>query len=204
MRRSNRHHWRVTLCLVGGVVGTLLMALGGPAAFSQAEDTTPESTYHVEVLIFEGKGPKDEGIDGVMPPRSLTELTLKAEGDQVGRVLAARTGSALQLTGLRERLSNRGYVVLAHSGWTQTASQCRTRAGIPLSEVGIRVAGLEGAWVLERGTLLHFGMHLDYTDSRGQSYQLSELRRIRFNERNYYDNPGIGVIAVVSPGVRPK
>ena len=204
MRRSNRHHWHVTLFSVGGVLGTLLMTLGSPAAFSQADNTTPESTYHVEVLIFEGKGPKDEGIDGAMPPRSLTELTLEAKDDQVGRVLATRSGSALQLTGLRERLSKRGYVVLAHSGWTQTASQWRTRAGIPLSKVGIRIPGLEGAWVLERGTLLHFGMHLDYTDRRGQSYQLSELRRIRFNERNYYDNPGIGVIAVVSPGVRPK
>lgn len=204
MRRLNRHHRRATPFAAWGLLGTLLLMLGGPAAFSQAENTTPESTYHVEVLIFEGKGPKDEGIDGVMPSRSLTELALGVEGDQVGRVLATRTGSALQLTGLRERLSKRGYVVLAHSSWTQTASQWRTRAGIPLSKVGIRVAGLEGAWVLERGTLLHFGMHLDYTDSRGQSYQLSELRRIRFNERNYYDNPGIGVIAVVSPGVRPK
>jgi hypothetical protein len=181
-----------------------LLATSASTQNQEAIEAEPESTYHVEILIFEGKGPKDEGIDGVMPPRALTELEPQVSGDEVGRVLASRSGSALQLSGLRERLAQRGYTVLAHSGWTQTASEWGTRAGIALDELGIAVPGLEGALVLERGNLLHFGMHLDYTDGTGQSYQLSELRRIRFNERNYYDNPGIGVIAMVSPGVRPK
>lgn len=181
-----------------------LLATSASAQNPQAAEAEPESTYHVEILIFEGKGPKDEGIDGVMPPRALTELELQSSSDEVGRVLASRSGSALQLSGLRERLAQRGYTILAHSGWTQTASAWGTRAGIALGELGIEVPGLEGALVLERGNLLHFGMHLDYTHSTGQSFQLSELRRIRFNERNYYDNPGIGVIAMISPGVRPR
>ena len=33
--------------------------------------------------------------------------------------------------------------------------------------------------------------------------QLSELRRVRFEERHYYDHPGIGVIAVVTSGAQP-
>jgi hypothetical protein len=70
--------------------------------------------------------------------------------------------------------------------------------------VGLTTPGLEGAVLLERGSLLHFGLNLLYTDGQGRRAQLSELRRIRFNERNYYDNPAVGAIAVVSPGVRPR
>ena len=39
----------------------------------------------------------------------------------------------------------------------------------------------------------------------GTTFSLSETRRIRFYERNYYDHPGFGVIALVTPaqGARP-
>jgi hypothetical protein len=39
----------------------------------------------------------------------------------------------------------------------------------------------------------------------GSTFNLSESRRIRFYERNYYDHPGFGVIALVTPaqGARP-
>jgi hypothetical protein len=53
---------------------------------------------------------------------------------------------------------------------------------------------------LERGTLLHFGMTLRHASNGNPAAQLNEIRRIRFNERNYYDHPAIGVIAVVTPG----
>lgn len=183
-------------------LGLALLAL--PPAALGAETTAPESTYHIEVLIFEGKGPRDEGIAGALSPRAIPDVTTDAEGDREGRLLALRSGSALQLTGLREQLNRRGYTVLAHVGWTQTASSWGTRTGLSLTEVGVSVPGLEGAFLLERGSLLHFGMNLRYTDPQGRPFQLSELRRIRFNERNFYDNPGIGAIAVVSPGVRPR
>lgn len=190
---------RITLWLVLGVV----QALVAPVSLAQATPS-PESTYHIEVLIFEGKGPRDEGLDGVLSPRAIAEVETAAEGDEIGRLIALRTGSALQLAGLREQLSRKGYAVLAHAGWTQTASQWGTRAGLSLTELSIDAPGLTGAFLLERGSLLHFGMNLLYTDAKGQSFHLSELRRIKFNERHYYDSPGLGVIAVVSPGVRPR
>lgn len=190
---------RLSLWLLLGVAQALI----APVSMAQTAAST-ESTYHIEVLIFEGKGPLDEGIDGVLSPRAVPEVETAAEGDQAGRLLTLRTGSALQLAGVREQLGRRGYKVLAHTGWTQTASQWGTRAGLSLADLGITLPGLDGAFLLERGSLLHFGMNLLYTNAKGQGFQLSELRRIKFNERHYYDNPGIGVIAVVSPGVRPR
>jgi hypothetical protein len=43
-------------------------------------------------------------------------------------------------------------------------------------------------------------MTLRHSSDGGPPSQINEIRRIRFNERNYYDHPSIGVIAVVTPG----
>jgi hypothetical protein len=45
-------------------------------------------------------------------------------------------------------------------------------------------------------------MNLKFTADNGATWQLSEIRRVRLNEKNYYDNPGLGVIAVVTPVAR--
>jgi len=39
----------------------------------------------------------------------------------------------------------------------------------------------------------------------GTTFQMGESRRIKFYERNYYDHPAFGVIALVTPaqGARP-
>jgi hypothetical protein len=45
-------------------------------------------------------------------------------------------------------------------------------------------------------------MNLTYVTENGVTHQLSEIRRVRFNEKNYYDHPGLAVIAVVTPAGR--
>jgi hypothetical protein len=42
-------------------------------------------------------------------------------------------------------------------------------------------------------------MNLRYGAEGSAMQELSEIRRIRFNERHYFDHPGLGVIAVVTP-----
>ena len=92
-----------------------------------------------------------------------------------------------------------GAEVLAHAGAAQTASSWGSRSGLTIERVGVQSPGLSGVFLLERGSLLHFGMNLKFTADNGATWQLSEIRRIRLNEKNYYDNPGLGVIAVVTP-----
>ena len=106
----------------------------------------------------------------------------------------------MKLGGARDRLARGGYRVLVHTGWVQTAGSWGSRSGLPLDRLGIRVPGLSGSFMLERGSLLHLGMNLRYSGDGGPSAQINEIRRIRFNERNYYDHPSLGVIAVVTPG----
>ena len=53
---------------------------------------------------------------------------------------------------------------------------------------------------LERGTFLHLGMSLKYAAGEGRAtYDLTEIRRVKFYEKNDYDHPAFGVIALVTP-----
>lgn len=174
------------------VLGCLL---GSSAALAQGGST---SLYNVEVVIFRMNGPR-EGEPGFAAPRS-------ASGDsatgatQIARYVGALPAAKLQLSGARQKLASAGYRVLAHTGWTQTASSWGSRSGLAVERVGVQVPGLSGNFLLERGALLHFGMNLRYAPEGGAVQQMSEIRRIRFNEKNYYDHPGLGVIAVITPG----
>lgn len=171
------------------------LTAAAPVSLPQSSNAT---LYNVEVVVFRMTGPR-EGEPGAAATRS-------AAGDsatgatQVARYVAALPAAKLQLSGARQKLAAAGYRVLAHAGWTQTASSWGSRSGLPIDRVGVQVPGLSGNFLLERGSLLHFGMNLKYSPEGGATQQMSEIRRIRFNEKNYYDHPAIGVIAVVTPG----
>jgi len=101
-----------------------------------------------------------------------------------------------------------GYVPVAHAAWSQTPSSWGTRAGFTLQRLGINVPGLSGTVYLERGQYLHLGMSLSYAHpsppeglraAPGTAFTINESRRIKFYERNYFDNPAFGVIALVTP-----
>lgn len=154
-------------------------------------------TYQVEVLVFRNSGPREE--TGGTPPLRTADPDRATGSPLVARYAGALPSERWQLSGLREKLSQSGYRVLAHGGWLQTPSSWGSRAGLPLDTLGIGVPGLSGQFLLERGSLLHFGMSLRYTTEGGATQELSEIRRIRFNERHYFDHPGLGVIAVVTP-----
>jgi len=171
--------------------------LASPPAVTQG---AAASTYNIEVLIFRMNGPR-EGEPGAAAARSASGDSAQG-ATQVARYVGALPVAKLQLAGARQKLAGAGYRVLAHTGWTQTASSWGSRNGLAVERVGLQVPGLSGQFLLERGSLLHFGMNLRYTPEGGAALQMSEIRRIRFNEKNYYDHPGLGVVAVITPGAK--
>lgn len=188
------------------ILGGALLSLAFLAATASAQ-TAPASAkpaavaaaasgaYSVEVIVFRASGGGDGGTSA--PLRGGNDA---AGAAQVARYIGPLPGSRMQLGAVRERLAAGGYRVLVHTGWVQTAASFGSRSGLPLDRLGVRVPGLSGTFMLERGSLLHLGMSLRYADDGGAVTQLTEIRRIRFNERNYYDHPSLGVIAVVTPG----
>jgi Peptidoglycan-binding protein, CsiV len=187
-----------------------------PAA-SQETSSGSANVYHIEIVIFRAT----QALGGaenwnVQASRNYVSGEEAANSSRnVGRFVAALPASRFQLTDVANKLRASGlYVPIAHVAWSQTASDWGTRAGFTVQKLGIGAEGLNGTVFLERGMYLHLGMALSYAPANppagmgagpGTTFQMSESRRIRFYERNYYDHPGFGVIALVTPaqGARP-
>jgi hypothetical protein len=196
------------------VTALFAAAVAGVPAFAQAP--TP-NTYNIEVVVFRAVTALGGAENwGAPPPRNLgTDGETDSGSAQVGRFVRVIPPSQFQLTDVANKLRASGvYVPVAHVAWSQTASDWGTRAGFNVQRLGMNVPGLSGTVFLERGQYLHLGMALTYAPDSpatgigagpGTTFSLSETRRIRFYERNYYDHPGFGVIALVTPaqGARP-
>jgi len=173
--------------------------------------------YQVEIIVFRANSAQGGGEN--WSAEGTANNTVGEESSsgssQVGRFISAVAPAQFQLSDLETRLRASGaYVPVAHVAWAQTASAWGTRAGFPLQKLGVDVPGLNGTVYLERGQYLHLGMALTYAIASppaglgagpGTAFTLNENRRVRFYERNYYDHPAFGVIALVTPaqGNRP-
>lgn len=173
-----------------------------PAFAQDAGDAAPSTAggYLVEVIVFRGGsggGSEDLGAIG----GTSQEGDSPSGGSRSARVIQTLPSSRLKLGGVASKLNTTpGYKVVAHASWIQTASAWNSRVGLPVEQVGLNGAGLSGVVHLERGQYLHLGLDLRLVAGTG-TWRLSELRRVKLNERQYYDHPGFGVIAVVSaPG----
>lgn len=188
-------------------------------ASSQQQPAAAPSVYHIEVIVFRatsalGAAESWTNEGGNLESTEESESTAAAP-TTVGRFVSALPAGQFQLTELANKLKSSGaYVPVAHAAWSQTASPWGTHAGFPVQKLGLEAAGLSGTIFLERGQYLHLGMALNYQipnppnglgAAPGTPFMLNTNRRIRFYERNYYDHPAFGVIALVTPaqGSRP-
>jgi hypothetical protein len=209
MRAMPLHH-RFLHCLTLSVtVACLLAPLAG-----RAEDTAVAAgtVYNIELIVFRATGAPG-GAENWSTQGASGRIIAGDETDtgpsQVGHFVTLLPASAYQLTDLESRLRSSGaYVPVAHVAWSQTASSWGTRAGFPLQRLGVDVEGLTGTVFLEHGQFLHLGMTLNYAmpapppslnAAPGTPFTINESRRVRFYERNYFDHPAYGVIALVTP-----
>jgi hypothetical protein len=173
--------------------------------------------YHIEMIVFRANSA--QGGAENWATETGAGNTVGEEGasgsSQVGRFVSVLPADQFQLNDIENKLRSSGaYVPVAHVAWSQTASAWGTKAGFSVQKLGVDVPGLTGNVFLERGQYLHLGMNLSYAMASppagmgaglGTAFTLSESRRVRFYERNYYDHPAFGVIALVTPaqGARP-
>jgi len=188
------------------------------AAPAPAPASAPGSNvYNIEIIVFRATsalgGPEDWSAEA--GARNIAGEESASGAATVGHFVAALPSSVWQLGELESRLRTSGlYVPVAHTAWSQTASSWGTRAGFTLQKLGIEVPGLSGSVFLERGQWLHLGVSLTYAMAAPPQglgaapdtpFTINESRRVRFYERNYFDHPAFGVIALVTPaqGARP-
>ena len=195
------------------VLGTLTLALtaalSGVLPAASEENTGP--VYNVEIIVFRGAAAEGtaENWSEEAGARSIAGDESASGSLQVGRFVALLPPAAYQLNELESRLRASGtYVPVAHAAWSQTASSWGTRAGFPVARLGIDVPGLSGNVYLEHGQFLHLGMMLNYAMSApppglnappGTTFTINESRRVKYYDRNYFDHPAYGVIALVTP-----
>jgi Peptidoglycan-binding protein, CsiV len=182
-------------------------AAAGPAPVSAGAGPV----YNVEIIVFRAAGALGgaENWSAEAGARYIAGDESASGSMQVGRFVAALPPAVWQLNELENRLRASGtYVPVAHAAWSQTASSWGTRAGFSMQRLGISVPGLSGTVFLERGQFLHVGMSLTYAmpnpppglgAAPGTAFTLNESRRVKFYERNYFDHPAFGVIALVTP-----
>ncbi len=173
--------------------------------------------YDIEIVVFRARAALGQ------PENWTAETTASATvaggeaasgSGAAGKLLTVLPASNYRLTAIESRLRSSGtYEPVAHAAWVQTASAWGTRAGFPLESLGINVPGLSGVIYLERGEFLHLGMTLNYTmqdpppglnAAPGTTFVMNETRRVRFFQRNYYDHPAFGVIALITPERGPR
>lgn len=186
-----------------------------PGATTPSADTGP--AYDIEIVIFRSQAALGQPEDWATETTAAATVAggEAASGSGVGKLLTVLPSSDYRLTAIATRLRTSGtYVPVAHAAWVQTASAWGTHAGFPLESLGVTVPGLTGVISLERGQYLHLGMTLNYTMQDppaglnappGTTFVMNETRRVRFYQRNYYDHPAFGVIALITParGRRP-
>ena len=208
-----------TLFLAAVLCGSSLpAATQEPAAApAPAPAPPPASVYNIEIIVFRTTsalgGAEDWSAEA--GARNVAGEESASGAATVGHFVAPLPPSMWQLGELESRLRASGvYVPVAHTAWSQTASSWGTRAGFTVQKLGIEVPGLSGSVFLERGQWLHLGMSLTYAMAAPPQglgaapdtpFTINESRRVRFYERNYFDHPAFGVIALVTPaqGARP-
>jgi hypothetical protein len=193
-------------------------ALLAGATRAEEPPAAPGGTvYNIEIVVFratEALG-SAENWSAEAGARSIAGDDSTSDAAQMGHFVAMLPAAAWQLAELESRLRASGtWLPLAHAAWSQTASSWGTRAGFAVQRLGINVPGLAGTVFLERGQFLHLGVSLTYAmpdpppglgAGPGTQFTLNESRRVHFYDRNYFDHPAFGVIALVTPaqGARP-
>ena len=204
------------------LLAALLCARALPAATEEpAPPPAPapgpgSAVYNIEIIVFRATSALGgaEEWSAEAGARNIAGEESASGTATVGHFVAALPSSGWQLGELENRLRASGlYVPVAHTAWTQTASSWGTRAGFSVQKLGIDVPGLAGTVFLERGQWLHLGMSLTYAMAAAPQglgaapdtpFTINESRRVRFYERNYYDHPAFGVIALVTPAQGPR
>jgi hypothetical protein len=183
--------------VLSAVLALAASAVAAPAAPSVAQQNGVP-LYGVEIIVFRSSSVSGgEDWEAVPPGRGFgSSATRGGPAPQVLRVLAA---SDYRLSTIEATLKASGaWRPIAHAAWIQTAANWGTHTGIALADVGINAPELGGMIYLERAPIyLHLGF--DVHLSAGGTYTIKEMRTVRYNDKQYFDHPAFGIIALVTP-----
>ncbi len=191
--KDRRQFLQQSLAL-GGLAGAGLLAAGTAQAQSQAQSAAPAAANGLvmELLLFR---------QGTLPPPPVDERNVSMPTPTLVREqLTTLPQASLQLAGSAAVLRKRAdYGLIALGGWVMPVPSNGTGT-IALGDVlatAPEAGQVSGSLVFTRGTYLTVGLDALWVPKDGLQLVLSEKRRVKFNERHYYDHESFGAIVLV-------
>jgi hypothetical protein len=184
--------------------------LAGGAASAQQPGL---QSYDVELVIFQHLGssesPESWALESAaagermsIPDEEPTPFSAQSAAPPTTAAFPALAPAKFKLTAVEDTLRrSRKYRPLAHIGWTQPGFPRTEAKYFPLSSLVDPSTGVVGQVALSRGRYLHLTLDLVFAppEEGGQRYVVRQTRRMRSNERHYFDHPRFGVIAIITP-----
>jgi hypothetical protein len=134
--------------------------------------------YQVEVVVFENLT-EHQAFESYRY-REIKEMISNAEVWRVEPSLLLDDAKALDNTD--------DYRVLHHFSWGQESLPLSEAASVQVTELNLK------GWIkVYANQLLYVNLDLDY-----QGYRLTQKRRIKLNEKHFFDHPKYGVMVQVS------
>lgn len=157
------------------------------------------ANYEIEVLVFETRLPEFEGSE-------LWTRTGRPADPSATTVESAPPSAEFTATMNSMRTDGR-YRVLLHKRWTQAAEAKSTGPAVQLNTAENDITGTLKFYLAR---FLHVELNVLYQPSSGPiggaessaanvGYLISEQRRVKSNELNYFDHPKFGVLMRVAP-----
>jgi hypothetical protein len=181
------------------------LALFGCLLLSAVAHAAPAVTaYDVEVVVFENMLPELEG--GELWIRDAAEPATRMPDVSDALVVGQLVPVESVLAGAAATLQRSGtYRVLAHRRWRQTAEEKSAAKPVRLSSPD---AQLDGTLRFYVSRFLHVDVDLvlqqqtavvDQSAVLGVNYRLTEHRRIKTMDINYFDHPKLGALVRITP-----
>jgi len=164
---------------------------------ARAAPADKESTYEIEIVVFENRLP--ELIGDEMLARDADARVKKLETAVTPEAAVSEPYLQPTITSLLDQAGH--YRVLAHQHWQQTID-AKTVAK-PVRVTATNPAELEGTIRFFMSRHLHLDVDLLFRDATTGSgsvvYRLSEQRKLKSQETHYFDHPRLGVLVRVMP-----
>jgi len=194
---------RASLLLVPLLFWPALPAYASPAAADK------EATYEIEVLIIENRLPELVGEELL----AQDPASVRIRGLETTSPPEAAGGESFLQAVVAPQLERDGhYRVLARTHWQQTVDPSPRQSAKPVRIVSLNPSNpneLEGTIRFSMSRYLHLDVNLLFRPQAADSatlpvYRISEQRRVKSQETQYFDHPQFGVLVRVMPVDKPE
>jgi hypothetical protein len=193
---------RLDILAIAAMFSLLVLSSATAGAAATASGASPTSgaspMYGVEIIIFRASSPgADEDWSAIPPGRGFGSSANR--GGAAPAIVKLLEPSDYHLSAIESTLKSSGaWRPIAHAAWIQTAANWGTHTGFALSDLGINAPGLSGTVYVERAPIyIHLGFNVQYQS--GATYTINEMRSVKYNDKQYFDHPAFGIIALVTP-----